>query len=91
MREIRLSGSEGGGDELNRLSLPLSARNADISRLRGLRDFVFFVEARSATVTSEVSVTANVGRRDSRRLTGPRFPSVVLVEQFDRGRAPIGA
>ena len=23
MREIRLSGSEGGGDELNRLSLPL--------------------------------------------------------------------
>jgi len=24
MREIRLSGSEGGGDELNRLSLPLS-------------------------------------------------------------------
>jgi hypothetical protein len=25
MREIRLSGSEGGGDELNRLSLPLSA------------------------------------------------------------------
>jgi hypothetical protein len=25
MREIRLSGSEGGGDELNRLSLPLSS------------------------------------------------------------------
>jgi hypothetical protein len=25
MRETRLSGSEGGGDELNRLSLPLSS------------------------------------------------------------------
>lgn len=28
MREIRLSGSEGGGAELNRLSLPLSKASA---------------------------------------------------------------
>ena len=28
MREIRLSGSEGGGTELNRFSLPLSLRRA---------------------------------------------------------------
>jgi hypothetical protein len=32
MREIRLSGSEGGGDELNRLSLPLSARRVEYCR-----------------------------------------------------------
>ena len=29
MREIRLSGSEGGGTELNRPSLPLSSFNED--------------------------------------------------------------
>ena len=31
MREIRLSGSEGGGDEVNRLSLPLSYKNGNCS------------------------------------------------------------
>jgi hypothetical protein len=36
MREIRLSGSEGGGDELNRLSLPLSARNHSSRSRSGL-------------------------------------------------------
>ncbi len=33
MREIRPSGSEGGGSELNRSSLPLSAPYAAYSRL----------------------------------------------------------
>ena len=35
MREIRTSGSEGGGAELNRLSLPLSCA-ADLPAGRGL-------------------------------------------------------
>ena len=34
MREIRTSGSEGGGAELNRLSLPLS-RVPDLARASG--------------------------------------------------------
>ena len=38
MREIRLSGSEGGGFELNRLSLPLS---------KPLHAFLFTVASRS--------------------------------------------
>jgi hypothetical protein len=41
MREIRTSGSEGGGIETNRFSLPLSVRKALISRRSGLLDARF--------------------------------------------------
>jgi len=34
MREIRKSGSEGGGDETNRLSLPLSWESRRLVRLK---------------------------------------------------------
>jgi len=34
MREIRQSGSEGGGGETNRLSLPLSGESGRIVRLK---------------------------------------------------------
>jgi hypothetical protein len=36
MRETRLSGSEGGGSEPNRFSLPLSARRPQMGALAGV-------------------------------------------------------
>ena len=51
MREIRLSGSEGGGDEFNRPSLPLSEGSQP-------RPFQAGVQSASITISLEAVSTA---------------------------------
>ena len=90
MREIRKSGSEGGGSEFNHFSLPLSSRSPDpvffFVRLRSLRSFVVnsVVSVRSGNSTTPSAYNRTMaGAQGALRISSADVKAEAAAAGFD--------